>query len=196
MQRRSLILSVATVALAGMVGCQQRAAFNSVDLTGADYGHGFSLTDHNGQPRTLADFKGKLVAVFFGFTQCPDVCPTALAELAETKRLLGAEGDKLQAVFITVDPERDTAPVLKAYMQGFDPSFVALRGSAEQTAAVAREFKVFYAKVPGKTPETYTMDHTAGVYVFDTEGKLRLFSRHAAGAAALAADMKQLLAQS
>lgn len=196
--RRHLLIGGAAALL--LSGCDQArqlfgspARFNSTDITGAEYARNFALTDQDGKERTLADFKGKLTAVFFGFTQCPDVCPTALAELAQVKQQLGPEGEKLQGVFISIDPERDTAEVLKAYMGNFDKSFVALRGSAEQTAAVAREFKVYYAKVPGKTPDTYTMDHTAGIYVFDTQGRIRLFARHNMGAQALAADLKQLL---
>lgn len=200
MKRRDLLVLAGVSAL--LAACdragspQQTAKFHSIDITGAEYARDFKLTDQDGRERTLADFKGKLVAVFFGFTQCPDVCPTALAELAQVKQALGADGDKLQGVFITVDPERDTPQVLKAYMANFDPSFVALRGSPEQTAAVAKEFKVFYAKVPGKTPDTYTMDHTAGVYVFDTQGRIRLFTRHGSGAQALTDDVKSLLAAS
>ena len=200
MKRRDLLVLAGVSAL--LAGCdragspQQAVKFHGIDITGAEYARDFKLTDQDGRERTLADFKGKLVAVFFGFTQCPDVCPTALAELAQVKQALGADGDKLQGVFITVDPERDTPQVLKAYMANFDPGFVALRGSPEQTAAVAKEFKVFYAKVPGKTPDTYTMDHTAGVYVFDTQGRIRLFTRHGSGAQALTDDLKQLLAAS
>nr|WP_297352610.1 SCO family protein [uncultured Caldimonas sp.] len=201
MKRRDLLALAGVSAL--LVACdragspqQQAAKFNSIDITGAEYARDFKLTDQDGRERTLADFKGKLVAVFFGFTQCPDVCPTALAELAQVKQALGPDGDKLQGVFITVDPERDTPEVLKAYMGNFDPGFVALRGTPEQTAAVAKEFKVFYAKVPGKTADTYTMDHTAGVYVFDTQGRIRLFTRHGSGAQALIDDMKRLLTSS
>ncbi len=170
------------------------ASFKGIDITGADYARTLSLTDQNGQTRTLADFKGKVIVVFFGFTQCPDVCPTTMAELAQVKVSLGKDGDRIQGVFVTVDPERDTAPVLKTYMGGFDPSFVALRGSPEEIAATAKEFKVFYAKVPGKTEGTYSVDHTAGSYVFDTQGKVRLFVRYGNGAEALAADLKTLLA--
>lgn len=200
MKRRDLLVLAGVSAL--LAACdragspQQAPKFHSIDITGAEYARDFKLTDQDGRERTLADFKGKLVAVFFGFTQCPDVCPTALAELAQVKQALGADGGKLQGVFITVDPERDTPEVLKAYMANFDPSFVALRGTPEQTAAVAKEFKVFYAKVPGKTPDTYTMDHTAGVYVFDTQGRIRLFTRHGSGAQALTDDVKSLLAAS
>jgi protein SCO1/2 len=141
----------------------------------------------------LSDFKGKVVFVFFGFTQCPDVCPTTMAELAEVRKRLGAEGERLQGVFVTVDPERDTGPVLKAYLQGMDPSFVGLRGSLEQTEAVTREFKVFYQKVPTKNGG-YTMDHTAGAFVFDPDGQIRLFVRYGMGVDALTSDIKKLLA--
>jgi protein SCO1/2 len=166
--------------------------FNGVDITGADYR--YSLPDTAGQLRTNADFKGKVTVVFFGYTQCPDVCPTTMAELAQIKKALGPDGARLQGVFITVDPERDTPEVLKAYVGAFDPGFVGLRGSPEQTKEVAKAFKVFYAKSPGKTEGSYTMDHTAGSYVFDTQGRVRLFERYGAGTEALAADIKALLA--
>ncbi|MEI7466014.1 MAG: SCO family protein [Burkholderiales bacterium] len=168
--------------------------FKGIDITGAEYARTLSLTDQNGQPRTLADFKGKVTVVFFGFTQCPDVCPTTMAELAQVKASLGKDRDRVQGVFVTVDPERDTAAVLKSYMSGFDPSFVALRGSPEEIATAAKEFKVFFAKVPGKTEGSYSVDHTAGSYVFDARGRVRLFIRYGGGAEALAADLKTLLA--
>jgi protein SCO1/2 len=185
-----------------LVGCEKtasqggaaQAGFHGVDITGAEYARTLSLTDQNGQPRTLADFKGKVTVVFFGFTQCPDVCPTTMAELAQVKATLGNDADRVQGIFVTVDPERDSASVLKAYMSGFDPSFIALRGTPEEIAATAKEFKVFYAKVPGKTEGSYSVDHTAGSYVFDTQGKVRLFVRYGSGADALAADLKVLLA--
>ena len=148
--------------------------FRGIDVTGAEYARDLPLTDHNGQQRSLKDFAGKVVVVFFGFTQCPDVCPTSMQELAEVKRSLGADGDRLQGIFVTVDPERDTAEVLKAYMGNFDPSFLALRGSPEQLAAVAKDFKVYYKKVEGKTDTSYTMDHSAGSYVYDPAGRLRV----------------------
>jgi protein SCO1 len=167
--------------------------FKSVDVTGADFAQSFSLPDHNGVPRTLADFKGKVVVVFFGFAQCPDVCPTTMVELAEIKKLLGKQGDRLQGIFITVDPERDTPQVLKAYMENFDPSFLALRGTPEQTAATAKQFKIYYKKVDGKTPGSYTMDHSAGSYIYDPQGRVRLFTRYGSGAANLASDIELLL---
>ena len=171
-----------------------KASFRSIDITGADYARKLELPDAEGKPRTLAEFKGKVVVVFFGYTQCPDVCPTTMAELSQVRQALGNDGARMQGIFVTVDPERDTPEVLKSYMAGFDPTFVALRGSADQTAAAAREFKVFYAKVPGKTESTYTMDHTAGSYVIDTRGKIRLFERYGAGPDALTQDVKALLA--
>jgi protein SCO1 len=169
--------------------------FKGVDITGADYAKTLALTDAEGKPRTLADFKGKVAVIFFGFTQCPDVCPTTLAELAEVKKRLGPDGAKVVGIFVTVDPDRDTEVLLKAYVSSFDPDFVALRGTPEQTATTAKHFKVFYAKVPGKTEGSYTIDHTAGSYLFDTEGRVRVFTRHGTGPDALAHDLKLLLAQ-
>ena len=168
--------------------------FQGVDITGADYGHTLSLTDVEGRTRTLAYFKGKVTVLFFGYTQCPDVCPTTMAELAQVKKSLGADGERVQGLFVTVDPQRDTPEVLKAYMGGFDPTFVALRGTPEQTAAAAKEFKVFYAKVPGRVEGSYTVDHTAGSFLIDTEGRIRVFVRYGGGAAPLTADLKALLA--
>lgn len=167
--------------------------FKSIDLTGADYAQGFSLADQDGQVRTLKDFAGKIVVVFFGFTQCPDVCPTSLAELAEVKKLLGPDGDKLQAIFITIDPERDTPELLKAYMGNFEPSFVALRPTLEQLPGVAKDFKIYYKKVDGKTPTSYSMDHSAGSYIFDGKGRVRLYNRYGSGAEALTSDIRLLL---
>ncbi|WP_431260671.1 SCO family protein [Roseateles chitinivorans] len=171
-----------------------KASFQGVDLTGAAYARSFSLPDQDGRTRTLEDFKGKVVVVFFGFTQCPDVCPTTLAELAQVKQALGPDGDKVQGVFITVDPERDKPELLKAYLGNFDPGFVALRGTPEQLKATAKEFKIYYAKVPGKTPDSYTMDHTAASFLFDPQGQVRVFSRYGAGAQALMGDIKTLIA--
>jgi protein SCO1 len=199
MNRRNAFTSLAAGALtAGLVGMleactENKPQFKAVDLTGADYAKDFHLPDQNGQVRTLKDFRGKLVVMFFGYTQCPDVCPTTLADLAEAKKLMGPDGAKVQGLFVTVDPERDTPEVLKGYMANFDPSFLALRGTPEQLAAVAKEYKVYYKKVDGKTPTSYTMDHSAANYVYDTQGHLRLYSRYDAGPQALASDLRQLL---
>ena len=171
-----------------------KPSFHGTDITGADYAKDFALTDFNGQPRTLADFKGKAVVIFFGYTQCPDVCPTTMGELVQVKQALGAEGDKLQVLFISVDPERDTPAVLKAYMANFDPGFLALYApSPDKLAALAKDFKVFYQKVPGKEPGAYSMDHTAASYVYDPQGRLRLFERYGTPVADLTADIKRLI---
>ncbi|NBQ92226.1 MAG: SCO family protein [Betaproteobacteria bacterium] len=198
-----LLVAVAAVALAA---CGERGAsgvaspsaggFTAIDITGASYASKLELPDPSGQLRRLEDFKGKVVVVFFGYTQCPDVCPTTLADLAAVRKALGADGARVQPVFVSVDPQRDTPDVLKAYAQAFGDDVVALRGDEAQTKAAAQEFKVFYSKVPGKTPDTYTIDHTAGSYVFDTQGRIRLFMRHGQAAAAVEADLRRLLAGS
>lgn len=175
-------------------GCSQsKPQFKAVDITGAEYAKDFPLPDTEGRVRHIGEFKGKAVVVFFGYTQCPDVCPTTMTELAQAKKLLGADGARVQGIFITVDPERDTPEVLKAYMANFDPGFIALRGTAEQTAAVAKDFKVYYKKVEGKTPTSYTMDHSAASFVYDPSGQLRLYTRYGVGPQALADDLKLLL---
>jgi protein SCO1/2 len=184
----------ALLAAAALVACSPgKPDFRSIDITGADYARDFRLTDHNGQERTLADFRGKVVVVFFGFTQCPDVCPTAMAQLVEVKQMLGKDGDKLQALFITLDPERDSAEILKAYIANFDAGFLGLRPSLEQLPELTRHFKIFYKKNEGKTATSYTLDHSAGSYVFDTQGKVRLYVRQNMSAAAITEDLKILL---
>ncbi len=167
--------------------------FMNTDLTGLDYAKDFALTDHNGKARTLADFKGKAVAIFFGYTQCPDVCPTTMAEMATVMKQLGSSSDKVQVLFVTIDPERDTQALLAAYVPNFDSRFLGLYGDAAATAKVAKEFKVFYQKAPGSTPSSYTMDHTAGTYVFDPEGRIRLFVRNGQSTDAIVHDLKILL---
>lgn len=199
MMKRKLLLSLLALAAATpllLAGCSEQAkpGFSAIDLTGADYAQDFALKDVDGQPRSLQDYRGKIVVMFFGYTQCPDVCPTSLSELVAVKQMLGADGEKLQVLFVTVDPERDRPEMLKAYMANFDPSFVALRAdTSEQLAALAKDYKVYYKKVEGKTPTSYTMDHSAGTYVYDTQGRLRLYSRYGSGPQALAADLKLLL---
>lgn len=171
----------------------KKAAFSSIDVTDAPYARSFTLKDHNGQTRQLTDFAGKVVVVFFGYTQCPDVCPTTMVELTEIKKSLGKDSDRLQAVFVTVDPARDTQPVLKAYMENFDPGFLAMIPTPEELAVVAKEFKVYYNKVEGKTPTSYTMDHSAFSYIYDTKGKLRLFSNYGSDRKLLTQDIALLL---
>ena len=202
MQKRRFIKTIASGALfasapAFFSACSEasKPAFKGVDITGVDYARDLPLTDQFGKARHISDFAGKVVAVFFGYTHCPDVCPTTMSEMAQVKSELGADGDKLQVIFVTVDPERDTPEVLKAYMANFDPTFLALRGSAQELAAVAKDFKIFYKQVPGPTPTSYTMDHSAGLYVFDPSGRLRLFQRYGVGVQPLADDIRLLLAE-
>lgn len=191
--RRACLLMATSLAL--LSACApDKPQFKSIDITGADYARDFQLADQNGQTRSLADFKGRVVVVFFGFAQCPDVCPSALSELAQIKQQLGKDGERLQAIFITVDPERDSAEVLKAYMGNFDPGFLALRPTPQQLPELARHFKIFYKKNEGKTADSYTMDHSAGSYVFDPQGRVRLYTRQGTGAAALLEDIRLLLA--
>lgn len=171
-----------------------KVSFVNTDITGSDIGRDFELTDHTGKRRTLADYRGKVVALFFGFAQCPDICPTTLADLAQVKQQLGAEGNQLQVLFITVDPERDTQEVLAGFVPAFDSSFVALRGDKAEIDKVTKDFKVFAQKVAGKDGSNYTIDHTAATYVYDTQGRIRLFVRHGQ-TLSLIADVKQLIAE-
>lgn len=200
--RRAALSALSGAALL-LAGCDRLGTwfgsspqFHHIDITGADYARNFVLTDHQGVQRTMDDYRGDIVVVFFGFTQCPDVCPTTMAEMARVQEALGADGARVRTLFISVDPERDTPAILAEYMGNFGPRFVGLHGSPEQTAAVAKEFRVFYSKVPGKSPGSYTIDHSAGSYVFDTQGRVRLFVRHNIDVDALAADIRQLLAAS
>jgi len=201
MNRRQHIQTVFQLVAAGTVlglaGCSaDKQSFASIDITGADYAKDFELTDHNGKVRHIADFSGKVVVIFFGYTQCPDVCPTSMLELARVKTALGKDAGKLQGIFVTVDPERDTPAVLKGYMENFDPDFLALYTSPEKLAELAKNFKIYYKKVDGKTATSYTMDHSAGSYVYDTKGKIRLFTRYGSGVEALTKDVQVLLKES
>jgi len=194
-KRRLLRAALAAATALTLAACarENSVRFHGVDVTGAEYAQDIALHDADGQPRSLRDFAGKVVVVFFGYVQCPDFCPLTLQEMAEVKHLLGADGERLQVVFVTVDPERDTPEILKAYVSAFDASFVGLHGSAEEIAAVAKDFKVYYNKVPGKTEGNYTVDHSAGSYVFDPAGRLRLYQRYGTPAQALAEDVRALL---
>jgi protein SCO1 len=196
MKKTLTAMALAALVALPLAGCDKPAArpsFDNTDVTGLSYARDFALADFDGKPRTPADYKGKVVVVFFGYTQCPDVCPTTMAEMASVMKELGPQADQVQVLFITLDPERDTPALLKGYVPQFDKRFVGLAGTPEQTAQVAKEFKVFYTKVPGSAPGQYSIDHTAGSYVFDRSGKLRLFVRHGQGAAPLVHDIRQLL---
>jgi protein SCO1/2 len=179
-----------------MAACGQSPVpkFQATDVTGASFGKALALTDHTGKPRTLADFQGKVVVIFFGFTQCPDVCPTTLAEMAKVVKELGADGGKVQVLFVSVDPERDTRELLKQYVTAFHPSFLGMVGDAEATARTAKEFKVYVQKQPTKSGG-YSVDHSAGTFILDQQGRLRLFAQYGAGAQVLLGDIKLLLKQ-
>jgi protein SCO1/2 len=183
------------VFLITLAACTPKPEFKNIDITGGTaFGKDFSLLDPDGKVRTLADFKGKVVLMFFGYTQCPDVCPTTLTEMQQVMTLMGPQSDKVQVLFVTVDPERDTAAILKQYVPSFDPSFLGLRPADEAALEkVTKDFKIYYKKVPGASPGSYTMDHTAGSYAFDPQGRLRLYIKHAQGPETLAHDLKELL---
>jgi protein SCO1/2 len=189
---RILMFSLLGLAI---VACSPKPSFNNVDITGGKaFGTDFSLLDADGKVRTLADFKGKVVIMFFGYTQCPDVCPTTLTEMQQVMTLLGPQADKVQVLFVTVDPGRDTAAILKQYVPAFDSRFLGLHPVDDDALEkVAKDFKIYYKKVPGTSSGSYTMDHTAGSYVFDPEGHLRLYIKHAQGPETLAQDLKELL---
>ena len=192
--RRLARFAILVFAGLAVAGCGSDAPqFKASDVTGTAFGRDFQLTDHHGKPRTLADFRGKAVVLFFGFTQCPDVCPTTLSELADVMTRLGPDADRVQVLFVTVDPERDTQELLAQYVPAFHPSFVGLYGDAEATARTAKEFKSIYQKQPGKTPGSYTMDHSAGTFIFDPQGRLRVYVGYGQGADVFAHDLRELL---
>lgn len=195
LRRRSLAVLVAASTLGLLSGCEAPPAisFKGVDITGASFGQDFQMTDHLGRARALADFRGQAVVIFFGYAQCPDVCPTTMIDLAEARRQLGPLGERVQGLFVTVDPERDTPEVMRAYLAAFDPSFLALYAAPGKLKEVADSFRISYAKVPGKTEGSYTMDHSAGLYVYDPQGRIRLYHRHNVPPADLAADLRALL---
>ena len=192
---RLRVISWAALLGAAMLlsACDAPPKFHNTDITGAPFGKDFSLTDHTGVKRTLADYRGKAVVMFFGFTQCPDVCPTTMVEMGEVLKKMGAQADRVQVLFITVDPERDTQQMLSQYVPAFDPRFVGLTGSLDDIAKVAKDFNVFYQKVPTANGKSYTMDHFAGMYAFDPQGRLRLLLQKSSGVDAIAADLKTLL---
>jgi len=195
MTKSFLRLIGAALLLICLAACSPKPEFKNIDITGSTaFGKDFSLVDPDGKVRTLADFKGKVVVMFFGYTQCPDICPTTLTEMQQVMTLLGPQADKVQVLFVTVDPDRDTAAILKQYVPSFDSRFMGLRPADEAALEkVTKDFKIYYKKVPGTSPGSYTIDHTAGSYAFDPEGRLRLYIKHAQGPETLAHDLKELL---
>lgn len=193
MKRLALVLIL--LALAACEKTPPAPVFQNTDITGAPWGREFALTDQFGKPRTLADFRGKVVTLFFGYTQCPDVCPTTLADLDAALKTLGEQAKDVQVLFVTLDPERDSRALLAAYMAQFNPSFLALYGDLAATERTAKEFKIHYAKNPGKNGR-YTLDHSAGTYVFDRDGRLRLLMPYSTRPEVMAADLQVLLRQS
>lgn len=190
---RNLLLAVLMVVLSACQPTAQNSQFIATDITGADFAQTLRLTDHTGEPRSLTDFKGKVVALFFGYTHCPDVCPTTMADFKQTMKLLGAQAEELQVLFVTLDPERDTQEVLAQYVPAFDTRFIGLRGSTKEINETANNFKIFAAKVESKGKSGYTIDHSAGIYVFDKTGKIRLYIDYGTKPADIAADIKKLL---
>ncbi|MBK6632588.1 MAG: SCO family protein [Betaproteobacteria bacterium] len=187
---RLLLLTLALL----LAGCDNQPQFGNTDISAAGYANDFALTDHTGKPRTMVDFRGKAVVIFFGYTQCPDVCPTTMTGMAEAMKLLGADADKVQVLFVTVDPERDTPQLLAQYVPVFNPNFLGLYADAQTIARTAQDFRIFYKKQPGSTPSTYTVDHTAGSYVYDPKGRLRLYIKHGEKPEVIAKDLKLLVA--
>jgi protein SCO1/2 len=193
----SLVVVALTCAALALAGCDRltssKTPFKAIDVTGAPMGRELKLTDHNGTPRTLADFRGKVVVVTFGFTQCPDVCPTTLTDLASAMKKIGADAGSVQVLFVTVDPKRDKPELLKQYVPAFDPAFLGLYGDEAATRKVASEFKVYVQERAGKTAETYTVDHTAQTFAYDRQGRLRLVMGHGVTPEAMASDLRILL---
>lgn len=190
---RIVIAAICTLCLA-LGGCENKPVFSALDVTGIQgYGDNFRLTDHTGKSRTMADFRGKAVVMFFGYTHCPDVCPTTLSEMRQVMQLMGKDAERLQVLFVTLDPARDTPELLSKYVPSFNPTFLGMYGDLAATEKVAKDFKIFYRVSEGKAAESYTVDHTAASLVFDPQGRLRLFINYGLGADKIAPDIKKLL---
>jgi protein SCO1/2 len=189
------ILWVMLVLLLSACGADKKASAPLIgtDITGADFAKDFSLLDHHGQKRQLKDYIGKAVVMFFGYTHCPDVCPTTMADMAKAMKLLGEQANQVQVIFITLDPERDTQEVLAKYVPSFDERFVGLYGNAAQTAEVAKTFKVFYEKQVEAGKSGYTIDHSAGSYVYDKTGKVRIYFKYGQKPNEMVSDLKQIM---
>jgi protein SCO1 len=195
---RALAAAACAAAMIFAAGCDRipgagKSPFQSIDVTGSEMGRDFRLTDHTGKERTLADFRGKVVVIAFGFTQCPDICPTTLANLASAVRQMGEDANRVQVLFVTVDPKRDTLELLRQYVSAFHPQFLGMGGDPAQVLKTAKDFKMYVVERLGKTPDTYTVDHSTQMYAFDREGRVRLVIPHTTAPAAIASDLKILL---
>lgn len=187
------VLAIILLTACGSANNEEESSLFGTDITGADFATDFNLTDHNGQPRQLSDYQGKIVALFFGFTHCPDICPTTMADLASAMKLMGNQSDKVQVLFVTVDPERDTQEVLAKFVPSFDKRFVGLTGTPEQIDQTAKTFKIFYSKQQEVGQSGYSFDHSAGVYVFDQQGKIRIYLKYGQKPVEIAHDLSRLL---
>lgn len=193
MKTKYFLIALLMFVLAACKPADQQNQFSATDITGADFAQSLNLTDHTGKPRALTDFKGKVVALFFGYTHCPDVCPTTMSDLKQTMKLLGSEADQVQVLFVTLDPERDTQALLAQYVPGFDSRFIGLYGTQEQIAKATADFKIFASRVENSGRSGYTIDHSAGVYIYDKAGKIRLYVAYGEKPQVIAADIKKLL---
>lgn len=193
MKTRYFLMALLMLVLAACKPAGEQNRFSATDVSGADFAQALSLTDHTGKPRTLADFKGKAVAIFFGYTHCPDVCPTTMADMKQTMKLLGARSDEVQVLFVTLDPERDTQAVLAQYVPSFDKRFIGLYGTKDEIAKATADFKIFASKVENSGKSGYTIDHSAGLYLYDKTGKIRLYVAYGEKPAVIAADIEKLL---
>lgn len=188
-----LFLAVMVALLAACSPASEEASYFGTDITGADFASGFKLTDHHGEIRQLSDYQGKVVALFFGFTHCPDICPTTMADLAAAMKLMGGNSDEVQVLFVTVDPERDTPEVLAQFVPSFDSRFIGLTGTTEEIDQVAKAFKIFYARQQEAGQTGYSFDHSAGVYVYDRQGKIRIYLKYGQKPVEIAHDLSRLL---
>ncbi len=193
MKIRYFLITLLILAVTACKPSAQQSQFSATDISGADFAQALNLTDHTGAPRALADFKGKVVALFFGYTHCPDVCPTTMADLKQAMKLLGAQSDDVQVLFVTLDPERDTREVLAQYVPSFDPRFIGLYGTKDEIAKVTDDFKIFASRVQNSGRSGYTIDHSAGVYLYDKTGKIRLYVAYGEKPAVIAADIEKLM---
>lgn len=193
MKLKYFLVALLLVCLGACKPAAEQTGFSATDVSGADFAKSFNLTDHTGKPRTLEDFKGKVVALFFGYTHCPDVCPTTMADLKQSMKLLGEDADQVQVLFVTLDPARDTQELLAQYVPGFDARFIGLYGTPEQTAAFTKEFKIYASKVENSGKSGYSIDHSAGLYIYDKDGKIKLYVDYGTKPEVLAADLKKLI---